>query len=598
MLYTVFSVAASTEQAWNVGRIKLQGNRTFSSRELRSFMELKKKRFLKGSRFTKSRLQNDVRSIENFYASQGFFETSASVESLAYDTSARVVVINLQISEGGRTTVTAITVLPQPMDTLYPGVLKQLQLKIDKPLIQAYLQADEQQLRTLWAQKGYLASRVESRVTVDTTNQTAQLLYIVLKGPQVVVDSIVLEGVKGLKPAVIQRELSFKPGDTLSLGRVRKSEQKLYRTNLLSSVQIEPVWQDSADALQSDSTMLFPIRITIRETNFFRLKTGVGYGSADGARSSLETSYSNLFGVGHRLGLQLNVAQNVQEAKTVYSTPWFFGVPLRFDGTLYYNRFSNPATYNGLFRGILLSLDHYIFALSTTLQFWTKYEDAFWISQKDLPADYPQKNTQSFGLNCTYDTRNDMIDPKKGVYNLLKSEFAGITGANSNQFIKFTADTRIYWRWQNLQYGSALKLGWVQPYGNSSEVPIQDRFYAGGSRSVRGFKDDRLLTQIDTADGKLIGKSGTLLATANLCELRFPLFWWFSGALFADAGTLLNSGDISTAHEFMETIRWTVGPGLRAKTPIAVIRFDVGFKLNYNEHQQLAQWHLDVGYAF
>lgn len=598
MLYTVISVAASTNQSWYVGRIKMQGNRTFSSRELRLLMELKTKLFFKGSRFTKSRLQNDVRSIETFYANQGFFATAATVESLAYDSSARAVSIKMQITEGKRSIVTAITVLPQPMDTLYSGVLKQLQLKINKPLIQAYLQADKQQLRTLWAQKGYLATRVESRVTVDTINQTAQLLYLVLKGPQVVVDSIVIDGVKGLKPAVIRRELSFEPHDTLYLGRVRKSEQKLYRTNLLSSVQIEPLWHDTADTLQRDSVTLFPIRIVIRETNFFRLKMGVGYGSADGARSLLETSYSNLFGVGHRLALQLNVAQNVQEAKTVYSTPWFFGIPLRFDGTLYFNRFSNPATYNGLFRGILLSLDHYIFALNTTVQFWTKYEDAFWISRKDLPADYPQKNTQSFGLNCTFDTRDDMIDPKSGIYSLLKSEFAGITGANSNQFTKFTTDTRVYWCWQNLQYGSALKLGWVYPYGNSSEVPIQDRFYAGGSRSVRGFKDDRLLMQIDTADGQQIGKSGMILATANLCELRFPLYWWFSGALFADVGTLLNSGDISTANEFLSTIRWTVGPGLRAKTPIAVIRFDVGFKLNYNEHRQLAQLHLDVGYAF
>jgi outer membrane protein insertion porin family len=166
---------------------------------------------------------------------------------------------------------------------------------------------------------------------------------------------------------------------------------------------------------------------------------------------------------------------------------------------------------------------------------------------------------------------------------------------NSNQFVKLTNDTRLYRQIGMLRFASGLKLGWVRPFGMSASVPLQDRFFAGGSRSVRGFKDNFLLTRIDSI---MHAQSGTVLATANLLEIRFPLFWRINGAVFADAGILRNRGDDENRRSIMKEIRWTTGPGLRVNTPLAVLRFDLGFKLDRRTGEPLTQWHLDVGQSF
>ena len=99
-------------------------------------------------------------------------------------------------------------------------------------------------------------------------------------------------------------------------------------------------------------------------------------------------------------------------------------------------------------------------------------------------------------------------------------------------------------------------------------------------------------------DSTMHAQSGTILATANLLEMRFPLFWWINGALFADAGILRNSGDSKSPDSIINEIRWTAGPGLRVDTPLAILRFDFGFKLNRRAGESLTQWHLDVGQSF
>jgi outer membrane protein assembly factor BamA len=91
-----------------------------------------------------------------------------------------------------------------------------------------------------------------------------------------------------------------------------------------------------------------------------------------------------------------------------------------------------------------------------------------------------------------------------------------------------------------------------------------------------------------------------VLVTANLIDFRFPLFWWFNGALFADAGYVWQDPeDIRDFAQVIRDVRWTAGPGLRINTPIAVIRFDVGFKLDWvRGSEDLWAFHFDIGQPF
>jgi len=79
----------------------------------------------------------------------------------------------------------------------------------------------------------------------------------------------------------------------------------------------------------------------------------------------------------------------------------------------------------------------------------------------------------------------------------------------------------------------------------------------------------------------------------HLFDFQFPLFWWFRGAIFSDAGWIwpdaksIDLGDI----------RYTAGPGLRLATPIGIVRFDVGFQVQRLGKSDSWKAYLDIGTA-
>lgn len=585
----------ASQEPWRIHKVRLTGNKVFKRFELLNIITMKPILFEKNPRYSKGRLKNDINAMRQLYLSYGYLDAHIEADQIVKDSTRKRVEVSYRIDEGIQTIIASIKYNLSFTDSL---LLSSLKCRTEFPLMQVNIQHDEKRLRDARTRIGYLYASVSSHQTIDSLNHHAHLEFIVNDGPLIVVDTIEYSGIEKLKPKVVSREITFKAGDTLTRAMVRKSERRLYRTNLLSSVSIDAKLPDTAVA-RHDSTAppRFPITISLREVHFFRLKAGAGYGSADGIRGSIETSYSNLFNLGHRLTFKGNASLLMQQAKAIYTTPWFLGIPLRFNSSLYYNQFDNEDTYSGIFRGIILSLEQNP-QWNLTYQFWTKFEDALWVRSNELPEDYPDKNTQSFGAKLTFDTRNDLIDASEGIYHLMTSELAGITGNNSNQFYKLTSDTRFYWKVGKVRWASGLKLGYARPYGKSELVPVQDQFYGGGSQSVRGFKDNFLLTQHDTASGKYNASSGTIQATVNLLEMRFTIYKIVSGALFADAGYIWDSLHGSTISSVLGDLRWTAGPGLRINTPLAIIRFDVGFKLDKQPHELLAQWHLDVGQSF
>ena len=102
------------------------------------------------------------------------------------------------------------------------------------------------------------------------------------------------------------------------------------------------------------------------------------------------------------------------------------------------------------------------------------------------------------------------------------------------QFVKGQFETRWYFDWvPKTVIAVAGRLGLASPYGGTDALVIQDRFYAGGATTVRGYREDRL-GPLD-ARGNPVGGNAT--AVLNL-EWRFPLYRWLGGAVFVDSGAV------------------------------------------------------------
>lgn len=209
---------------------------------------------------------------------------------------------------------------------------------------------------------------------------------------------------------------------------------------------------------------------------------------------------------------------------------------------------------------------------------------------------------------------SSMIGQKKddGAYKIFGIQYA--------QYVKGEVDysyTKFLTPRQALAFHTGF--GIEYPYGNSSMVPFEKRFYAGGSNSVRGWSARTLGPGAYDAKNEVvdfINQCGDIRFDINL-EFRFKLFWVFEGALFLDAGniwTIKNyvnqPGGFFRFKKFYKQIAAAYGAGIRMDFTYFLLRFDLGMKahnpamnqepwplIHPNWHRD-ATFHFAVGYPF
>jgi len=593
IVLTLCTVSGAAVQ-WRVRSIEFCGNDTYSSKELRSLMELKSK----NARYTDFVMRSDLEALRSFYRSRGFQSVTVASENIVRDTAKGRVRININITEGPRIHVSHVGVITDKI-MITQGDLKKLSVSPGMPLIHSQLRADGRAVKEMLGHKGYLEAVVEPLVIFeDSLEHQVRVVFNIKEGPKIKIGEIAVEGNKGLANVVVRRELAFRSGDTLNLKSVQRSERRLYSTGLFNHVQIRPQFDPAAVSSElPDSVYNVTVRVTT--SDFFRFQGGPGYSSDEGARMSLSTSYRNMFMHGHRLTVGGKLSQVRQSVETVYSIPWILYLPMQFDTKLYHHKYDNPKLYQGAFDGLRLSVgrqtDFYIL-----YQIWSQWERVQWVKAPsegtELPREVPDNPTQSVGLGVDFDTRDNFFSPTKGIYSHAGLEVAGVFGGNSNQFVKLNFDNRVYNNfYERLFWGSALRTGWVKPYGRSDIVPVQSQFFGGGSSTVRGFDVNKLAVFPNNDPF-----SGNFYLFANVIDVRFPLFWWINGAVFLDAGNVWsNFSEISSVNNMIGDLRWAAGPGLRVDTPLKIIaRLDLGFKLDRRPGEGAMVLHFDLGQPF
>ena len=159
-------------------------------------------------------------------------------------------------------------------------------------------------------------------------------------------------------------------------------------------------------------------------------------------------------------------------------------------------------------------------------------------------------------------------------------------------FAKFTTDNRFYWQfWGNAVLASAIRVGYTEGLRATREQGITsfERFWAGGSTTVRGYKE-RKLGPVDDESGKKHRGDVQFILNA---ELRFPIYNLVGGVLFFDTGNVWNQ--LSEIQEIPP--RSAMGVGVRVDTPLGPARLDYGFPLTKGSphHRRI---YLALGHAF
>jgi outer membrane protein insertion porin family/translocation and assembly module TamA len=331
--------------------------------------------------------------------------------------------------------------------------------------------------------------------------------------------------------------------------------------------------------------------VTVAEGDHQRVHVGVGYGTEEKARVDGEYHHVNFFGGARTAGVHARWSSLDRGVRADLTQPYLFSptFALGVEGQQWYT--FTPA-YESIVSGGKITVAQ---SLSRLTKWSVSIQSEFNSSRidPDLLGDLPtylelRDDLIALGLDPTTDsqdgtlnavaadfdrsTADNLLNPTRGYQIVLHLESAGRWLPGSFNYVAFTADGRHYQPiGKRIVVANRVQLGTIDGRDEPGSVPFSRKYFLGGASSMRGW--GRYEVSPISGSGLPLG-GNSLFALSS--EVRAALVGNVGGVLFADAGNVwAKEWDFDLAD-----LRYDMGAGIRYRTPIGPIRFDVAYQLN------------------
>ena len=509
-------------------------------------------------------LETDKRALELHYKKRGYPDVQVRSDDPEIDEDNRLI-LHIKISEGEQKIIDRVSIeggtIFKAID-LYP----KLDAKPATPYSADKANNDERHLKSLYNRRGYIYADISHVYQPETRT----LIYKIVEGIQSKFGKFKFDGDGKVKLHVLQREfenLGLVEGAVFNEERLlAESRRRLSTTGLFTEVEIK------APDRYVENTEIIDVDVSVTVKKPGAISVSGGYISSEGIRGTLGLAHNNLFKRNMKVSGKVSRGTRGNLYEITLIEPWFRLALL--------DKLIGPTI--GTFRLFNDNLEEYedIRAQGGTANLAKRvgqYSNlALQYKSQDLrDRDDPPKiqtTVSSLGIEFHRDSRDHFLNPKSGWFNEVAIEYAGGFLRGKTSFFKFTTDHRYYWQfWRAAVLASAIRLGYEKGLrGNRDrEIISFERFYAGGSNTVRGYPERGL-----GPEDEFNNHRGDVLFILNT-ELRFPIYRFISGALFLDTGNVWDKfSDIQDALP-----RVAIGPGVRLNTPLGPARVDMGVPL-------------------
>ncbi len=531
--------------------------------------------------FVLSRLRADTRALAALYASRGFRDAKVELEPPRLSSDGRKARVSWRIEEGPLYQVEAVRVEPESAALLLPPVTDVLQLRAQAAFSERALARDTERLRAEMDRLGYSEAAVRPRLEGDP--EALRIVFEVDPGARRLVGEIVLGGNLLTREQVIRRELGFGTGEPLSERALSQAERNLYQLGVFRSVSVAP--GQAADGQDG-----VPVLVQVLESPPLTVGATVGYDSDDRFRGRLDLSNRNLFGTRLYAGGVARAGSSERRVQALLRDPRLFNTRLAGLASAFYEE-EERDTFDAQRRGGHLQIEHRPGSRVTLFYRYTLSEVD--LSDVSLTAEdvEPELRLAHLGWSLAYDSRNDFVDPRTGLFGSLDLKWFSRGLASQAEFARVFLQASFYRPLSaRMVWATGVRAGYARPLGEDSLVPISERFFAGGESSVRGFERDRL-GPIDSVSEDPLG--GELSLVLNQ-EVRFPIWRLLRGVAFYDGGNVFGQPQDFQARE----LRHVLGLGIRLDTPIGPMRLDYGRVLDRKDGEDPGRLHLSIGHAF
>jgi outer membrane protein insertion porin family len=534
----------------------------------------------------------DIERLIRNYQSEGFLQAKASLLPLIVNEKKQTVKLLIEIDEGIPIKVDSISIqfpdifLNLDADSLQKRLFKKLELTKNARFRDELLELDIQIIEDALRSIGFAYVKTNYDLDINFNDFTTHIYYSVSTGPKTFFGETKISGMKNVPSDLIRKQLTFKNGDVYDKSELIKTRQVLYRLQLFKVVSVLP------QKNQNDKKSPIPVEIYIEEAPRFSNRFGAGFGTEEKFRTFIDVNYRGFLGSARRLNLYAkHSAIEPYNINLRWIQPQFIGL----DGSIALNPFmkaKNEPGYKTRAYGLNIPFA-YIFnpRLNSKLTYY--FEDVkqnVEFGDTEFPGfeedNFPYKKSGIL-LVTVYDNSSPAFSPKSGINASVGFKLNGYLFGGTFSYTRLWGDLRMYHNVGNFVLAYRIMAGGIASADSRGFIPVEDRFYSGGSNSIRGWSRHDLGPKRE---------SGTPLGGKSIFETNFevrrPIFWRLSIVGFVEAGNVWRN-----SYKYnLKNLSYAAGSGIRLETPIGPVRFDVGFPI-WNEKTS-PQFFLSVGQAF
>ena len=601
-----------------IHQINIVGNKVFDTETLLDELELTTPTWIsfytKTDQYSKQKLAGDLEKLRSFYMDQGYINFKIDSTQVAITPDKKHIYITINLNEGEKYVINEVKLagdLILEPEEIFPVV----QIRKGQNFSRKNVTETSEAIVDLLGKAGYAFSNVNPIPEVNNDKKEVNLTFFVDPGSRVYVRRVDIRGNSNTADHVIRRELRQFENSWVSTADVERSKQRLQRLGFFKEVSVEtPAVSGAAD--------LVDVIYTVEEQSTGSINIGAGFSQSQGVIFNFSLTQDNFLGTGNRYSIGLNTSK----ANTLYSfsltDPYFtddgISRTLHFtyrETDLDEENLSNYSTDNltaGIGFGVPINeFDRIGFSLdfeNTKIDLPNDLSLTSFDILKFVAEEGDNFNTLRFSANWSHDSRNKAIFPSRGALQRLSGDIA-LPGSDLQFYHINYLQQRFFPLTRDLTLMLKGNVGYADTFGGDTFPPFE-KYYAGGIRTVRGFKSNTLGPRDDkdhviTIDGRTFTHYATddplggQFKVIGNAEVILPLpfvkdssAYRFSG--FFDIGNVFEEvGDFDAGE-----LRYSTGLSFAWISPLGLLKMSLAAPLNKESGDDTETFQFTFGQSF
>ena len=609
------SIDIDEGQSASLKKINIVGNNILSDDEILDEFKLKEKNWLsvfsRGSSYSRENLKGDLETLESLYKNMGYLNFDIVSTMVSISRNKEDIFLTIKIDEGEVYKVSDVK-LAGDLDEEEVLIRSLIYIPVNEIYMEAFLKSTEDTITSFLENLGYTNAEVSTDKSINEEEKTVALTLFVDPGQRTMVNRIEFEGNERTHDTVLRREMRQMEKSWVSNNLLNNSKVRLDRLGFFKNVEFEKV---SVPGSTDEVDILFKVE----EQYSGSIGGSLGYGAYG---FSLGANYSerNAFGTGNSVSVGINYSEWRQDISFNFFDPYFTidGIGLGY-GAFYrktdYGNFNiasyNTDSYGGSVTFKLPISETELLGLSLSLDNTQLKTNIY--SSRQLQDFYNSEGfdftTYSGSVSWSQVTLDRGIFPTNGMSNQISLSIT-LPGSNLN-YGRFSHDLKLFRPLpRGLIFGFRSKLGALFAYDDTETAPPYQHFYAGGMKSVRGFKQNYLGPKAVYSGAftpryqRPIG--GPYSITGGL-DLIIPLNFVpdqrsIRGSVFLDYGNVFSDGCLPyevNCYEFdLSELRYSIGIGVTWITALGPLSFAIASVFNDSPTDRTETFQFEIGTQF